>query len=256
MATRVLRERVLALSWGSALLLHVAEPRIAQGVADHSVFLHNPKRRVARLYSTANTMLDLLVGGPRQARAAARQINAIHDRVHGMTYDGAAYSAHDPVLLTWVHVALHTTVLRAYTTLIGPLTATEQDQYCQEVASIEPLLGIPEGRLPRTAQRLQSEFDVYLPELQVDDNARRIAHGILWPPFPGWLSPVTRLARLCTAGFLPEYVRTGYALNWDARRARQFRATTRCLHLLVLGLPPRLRYVPAGLMLRWQYPRG
>src|SRR5438045_7299805 len=94
MATRVLRERILALSWGSALLLQVAEPRIAQGVADHSVFLHNPRRRVARLYSTANTMLDLLVGGPREAQSAAGRINAIHDRVHGVTREGSAYPAH------------------------------------------------------------------------------------------------------------------------------------------------------------------
>ena len=251
MATRVLRERILALSWGSALLLHVAEPRIAQGVADHSVFLHSPRRRVARLYSTANTMLDLLVGGPSEAHAAAARINAIHDRVHGVTTDGSAYSAHDPALLTWVHVALHDTLLRAYTALIGPMAPAEQDRYCEEVAAIEPLLGIPDGRLPRTAQALRCEFTARLGQLSVGENARGIARGILWPAFPRWLTPVTRLARLCTVGFLPESVRSAYALKWSPRREGQFRASTRCLRWLVLRLPARVRFVPPQLMLRW-----
>ena len=251
MSTRVLRERILALSWGSALLLHVAEPRIAQGVADHSVFLRNPRRRVDRLYSTANTMLDLLVGGPRDACAAAERINAIHDRVHGVTRYGASYSAHDPALLSWVHVALHTTVLRAYAELIGPLSPVREDQYCQEVAAIEPLLGIPSGRLPRAAHVLRDEFEAHLPQLSIGDDARRIAHGILWPAFPHWLSPVTRLARLCTLGFLPESVRSAYALPWSPRQARQFRSSVRLLRWLLPRVPAQLRFVPPRLMLRW-----
>jgi uncharacterized protein (DUF2236 family) len=254
MTTRVLRERVLALSWGSALLLHVAEPRIAQGVADHSVFLNNPPRRVARLYSTANTMLDLLVGGPADTQRAARRVNAIHDRVHGAAGElgpGAAYSAHDPGLLAWVHVALHATLLTAYEALIGPLSHRDQDQYCREVTSIEPLLGIPDGRLPRDVVSLRSEFDDGLRELSVGNNARRIARGILSPSLPRWLSPVTALASLCTVGFLPACVRRAYGLTWTPRRQRQFRAAVRLVRGLLPMTPGRLRFVPPELMLRW-----
>jgi uncharacterized protein (DUF2236 family) len=252
MATRVLRERVLALAWGSALLLHVAEPRIAQGVAEHSVFLNNPPRRVARLYSTANTMLDLLVGGRAEMHRAAARINAIHDRVHGFTADtGAWYSAHDAALLAWVHVALHATLLRAYQALVGPLSLVEQDRYCREVASIEPLLGIPAGRLPRDVPTLVREFETRLPDLSVGDNARRIARGILWPGLSRWLSPVTGLTRLCTIGFLPAGVRRAYGLAWTPRRQRQFRAAVRVVRGLLPITPGRLRFVPPELMLRW-----
>lgn len=255
LATRVLRERVLALSWGSALLLHVAEPRIAQGVADHSVFLNDPSRRVARLYSTANTMLDLLVGSPRATQAAADRINAIHDRVHGFTCDGGRgigtsteYSAHDPVLLTWVHLALHVTLLKAYAAFVGPLSAAEEDQYCREVALVEPLLGIPEGRLPRDAATLWCEFDARLCELRIGTNARRIARGILSPELPMWASPVTRMARLCTIGFLPPSVRNAYGLLWTRHHARLFHSALQAARWFLPCVPDRVRFVPPELL--------
>ena len=254
-ATQVLRERILALSWGSALLLHVAEPRIAQGVADHSVFLNNPARRAARLYSTANTMLDLLVGSARDTQTAAARINAIHDSVNGFTREshrgiapGTPYSAHDPQLLAWVHVALHVTLLKAYAALIGPLTNAEQDTYCREVALVEPLLGIPDGRLPRDALSLQREFDARLSELSVGANASRIARGIVWPYLPLWVSPMTQMARLCTIGFLPPFVRSAYGLPWSRHHARLFRASLLASRCFLPCVPDRLRFVPPELL--------
>jgi uncharacterized protein (DUF2236 family) len=257
--TRVLRERILALSWGSALLLHVAEPRIAQGVADHSNFLNTPPRRVARLYSTANTMLDLLVGSRIDATTAAARINAIHDRVSGITHEshaeisaGTAYSAHDPELLAWVHVALHATLLTAYARLIGAMTPEDQDRYCREVTSIEPLLGIPLGRLPRDARTLRAEFEARLETLSVGDNARRIAAGILSPRLPRWVAPATGLARLCTIGFLPEPVRAAYSLPWTRRHANILAGSLRFIRWLLPRVPDGLRCAPPELMLRWQ----
>jgi uncharacterized protein (DUF2236 family) len=259
MTTRVLRERILALSWGSALLLHVAEPRIAQGVADHSVFLNTPGRRVARLYSTANTMLDLLVGSRIDRSAAAARINAIHDGVSGVVHEshptlsaGAAYSAHDPELLAWVHVALHVTLITAYEALIGHMTEADQDRYCREVTSIEPLLGIPLGRLPRDVQTLRREFEAGLHTLSVGDNARRIAGGIVSPRLPLWAAPAAGLARLCTIGFLPESVRSAYGLPWTQRQARVLGASLRVIRSLLPRLSDGLRYAPPELMLRWQ----
>lgn len=255
LATQVLRERILALSWGSALLLHVAEPRIAQGVCDHSVFLNNPSRRVARLYSTANTMLDLLVGSLHDTKTAAARINAIHDGVYGFTREshhglpaGTSYTAHDPQLLAWVHVALHVTLLRAYTALVGPLTRVEQDQYCREVALVEPLLGIPDARLPRDVQSLQCEFEARLSELSVGANACRLGRGILSPALPLWASPVTRMARLCTVGFLPASVRAAYGLPWSRHHARLFRGSLLAARCFLPCVPDRVRFVPPELL--------
>jgi uncharacterized protein (DUF2236 family) len=256
---RVLEERVLALAWGSALLLHVADPRIAQGVADHSVFLNAPSRRLERLYSTANTMLDLLVGAPSDIRAASDRINRIHDQVHGVMHEchprtplGAPYSAHDPELLKWVHVALHVILLRAYTTVVGPLSDADRDGYCRAVATVEPVLRMPGGTLPRDARMLHAEFITHLPELSVGEQARQIARGILYPSLPYWGAPLSRFARLWIVGLLPDSVKALYGFRWERRHARAFAISVRLTRGLLPLIPARARHVPPALMLRWR----
>jgi uncharacterized protein (DUF2236 family) len=197
-------------------------------------------------------MLDLLVGGRRDMQRAAGRINAIHDRVHGIAPESdTVYSAHDPGLLAWVHIALHATLLDAYHALVGSLSVEDQDEYCREVASIEPLLGIPDGLLPRDAGGLRREFHARLPGLRVGDNARRIASGILRPRLPRWLPPITGLARLCTVGFLPICVRRAYGLVWTRARQRLFQVSVRAVRGALPLVPRQLRFVPPRLMLRW-----
>src|SRR6266568_5232597 len=181
LTTRVLQERILILAWGSALLLHVAEPRIAQGVAEHSIFLSDPSRRMDRLLSTADTMLKLLLGSPDDVGAAADRINGIHDRVHGRLREAhplrlvdTSYSAHDAELLAWVHVALHVTLLRAFEALVEPFTELERDSYCRGVACVGPLLGIPERLLPGDAATLRAFFAAGLDQLSVGEQASQV----------------------------------------------------------------------------------
>ena len=98
------REVALLAGWGRAILLQLAHPLVAQGVADHSAFLSEPHGHVRRLRRTLASMLALTFGSDDEARDAAARINAIHDRVHGHlpgTHGthaaGARYSAHDPI---------------------------------------------------------------------------------------------------------------------------------------------------------------
>jgi uncharacterized protein (DUF2236 family) len=165
---------------------------------------------------------------------------------------GTPYSAHDPDLLTWVHLALHATLLRAYAAVVGWSSEADQDRYCRAVACIEPLLGIPEGRLPRDATTLRSEFRARLPELSVGENALRIAHGILHPPLPYWVAPLSRFARLWTIGLLPGSVRARYGLRWEPQHAVLFAASVRLTRGLLPRIPAGLRYVPPEWMLRWR----
>jgi uncharacterized protein (DUF2236 family) len=257
LTTKVHREQVLYLGWGAALLLHVADPHIAQAVADHGVFLRDRGRRVRRLYSTADTMLWLLFGTPDETRRAAQRINRIHDRVHGiLTEDhpvfpaGTYYSAHEPALLAWVHVALHTTVLAVYDALLGPLDVNEKDRYCREVAFVEPLLGIPDGILPRDATALRSQFESRLALLSVGRQARRIARGILYPAHPWWTTPLLGMWRLWTVGFLPPSVRVRYDLQWSRPHARAFYLSLLLVRRLLPLLPERLRHIPPEVLNR------
>ncbi len=205
LTTRVQREQILYLGWGAALLLHAADPHVAQAVADHSVFLNDPARRVERLYSTADTMLWLIFGTPNETRRAADRIRGIHDRVRGTLREdhptcpaGTPYSAHDPALLAWVHVALHATLLNVYEAVVGPLEADERDRYCREAAAVEPLLGIPAGLLPRDAAALRAEFGARLAPLRRPpgraDRPRHPAPAapVVGQPAPRVLAPLDR----------------------------------------------------------------
>ena len=102
---------MLLAGWGRAILLQIAHPLVAQGVADHSGFASERWARVGRLKRTIGAMLALTFGTHEESTEAAAAINRIHDRVHGRLpqpagafASGFPYSAHDPALLAWVHV--------------------------------------------------------------------------------------------------------------------------------------------------------
>jgi uncharacterized protein (DUF2236 family) len=247
MAWRIHRERVLLAGWGRAILLQIAHPKVARGVAEHSGFTTEPWGRLRRLHRTLAAMLALTFGSEEEAAASAARINAIHDRVHGRLEapaTGASYSAHDPELLTWVHATLIESFLLAYRLFVGPVTSAEADRYCGEAAAIEPALGIPPGRLPRTERQLREYLDAMLAGgvIEVTDTARRLSREIIGPPAPALVRPALWLAALPAVGLLPPAIRAAYGLPWDGRRARALRllaaATRRSLPLL----PPALRY--------------
>src|SRR6266511_1839879 len=100
---KIQREMVLLLAWGPAILLQVAHPLVAQGVADHSAFRTQRWGRVRRFHGTLDAMLRLCFGTEHERRGVVARINAIHDTVHGTSPlaagvfpTGASYSAHDP----------------------------------------------------------------------------------------------------------------------------------------------------------------
>src|SRR6266850_3474055 len=77
---RVSREPAVLFGGGCALLLEVAHPLVAAGVADHSDFRRDPFGRLQRTLA-AITALAL---EPRSAAlAAARGVARAHQRVHG-----------------------------------------------------------------------------------------------------------------------------------------------------------------------------
>ena len=247
MAWRIHRERVLLAGWGRAILLQIAHPKVARGVAEHSGFTTEPWGRLRRLHRTLAAMLALTFGSEEEAAGSAARINAIHDRVHGRLEEpvaGASYSAHDPELLTWVHATLIESFLLAYRLFVGRVTPAEADQYCGEASGIAPALGIPPGRLPRTERQLREYLDAMLAGgvIEVTDTARQLSREIIRPPAPVLVRPALWLGALPAVGLLPPAIRAAYGLPWDGRRAR-------VLHLLAAAtrrglplLPPALRY--------------
>jgi len=247
MAWRIHRERVLLAGWGRAILLQIAHPKVARGVAEHSAFATDRWGRLRRLHRTLSAMLALTFGSEEEAAGSAARINAIHDRVHGQIEDsagGASYSAHDPELLTWVHATLAESFLLTYRLFVGPLTTAEADRYCLEASGIEPALGIPPGLLPRTERQLREYLDAMLAggSITVTDAARRISREIIRPPAPILVRPALWLAALPAVGLLPPAIRAAYGFPWDGRRARALRGLAAATRGTLPLVPPALRY--------------
>ncbi len=247
-------EVVLLLGWARAILLQLAHPLVAQGVAEHSCFLAQRRGRWRRLRRTLDAMLTLTFGTADQAAEVARRINAIHDRVNGRLDERAGvfptnwlYSAHDPRLLCWVHATVLDSFLLTYELYVGPLTLEEEDRYCAEAGAIESLLGIPSGYLPRSLGGLQQYMKEMFAngEITVTETARRLARAIV-SPLPGVARPLTWVVELPTIGLLPASIREAYGFPWDSRRDIALHLSARLIRGLLPLAPSIVRHWPAA----------
>ncbi len=230
---KINREIIVVAGWGRAILLQLAHPAVAAGVHDHSSFRGSLRSSVRRLHSTVGAMLSLTFGDTEQMITAAAAINAIHDRVRGRRHDGEgkAYSAHDPDLQRWVHATLLESIPLTYELLVGPMTVDERDRYYSESAIMEPLLGMPDGWLPRDSAQLDTYMRDMLAggSLVVTDTSRALARALLYPPHWQLAWPAFRAMQRLTIGSLPPSIRDAYGFEWGARDARAFARWTAVL---------------------------
>ncbi|HEU5288076.1 MAG TPA: oxygenase MpaB family protein [Candidatus Limnocylindria bacterium] len=240
-ARRLNRESFLLLGGTAALLLQVAHPLVAAGVAQHSGFRREP---FGRLLRTLDTTLAVVFGTTAEARAALRRIDRRHVAVHGTAADGRPYAAQDPDLLVWVQVTLVMTSLRLYELVMGPLADAERESYWQEARFFASELGATAGSLPATfADAARYEQDMLSRTVIPDATAREVARDVLHPFrwLPAWASwPLDAV----TAGLLPEAPRTAFGLRWRRRERLFFRGVIVALRGSVPLLPERLRFVP------------
>ena len=81
-AWRLDREAMLLLGAGPrALLLQIAHPAVAAGVAEHSNFREDPWRR---LDGTIRSYLTIVYGSTPAARAEVRRLNELHRGISGI----------------------------------------------------------------------------------------------------------------------------------------------------------------------------
>ena len=232
------QEPVLLLGGGRALLMQLAHPGVAAGVAQHSDFRDRPLRRLLR---TLELTLALTFGSRQQALAAARQINAVHQRVRGN-----GYSATDPRLLLWVHATLIDSALATYSVFVRRPTDADRETYYQEAKLIGGLLGLPNARYPARF----AEFEAYVAgmiaggELVIDGRARDLAEAVLRPPLRRVPHLAYRPFEAVTSGLLPPGRRQAYGLRWGRPERLAFAAARRGLPAVLDLLPRRLRQVP------------
>jgi uncharacterized protein (DUF2236 family) len=212
------REAMLLLGAGPrALLLQLAHPQVAAGVADHSDFRTDPW---ARLRATLRSYLAIVYGTGTAARAEIRRLNALHRTITGPTY-----RARDPELSLWVHATLVDSTLVAAGAWLGRLSPERRSRYYAETLPIGRAFGIPADLLPADL----AAFDAYLERMlaadgpiQVGDLARELADVVRHPPLGPVVPALTRLPPVAYAwtlwpavGLLPPSVRHGYGIRWS-----------------------------------------
>ena len=171
---------------------------------------------------------------------------------------GTYYTATDSELLTWVHVTLIDSQLRAYETFVEPLDRGEKDQYCSETAEFASLLKIPRRLLPTCHYELTGHLAKFCHQgpVQVSNTALRLSRDLLYPPGGTVASALLGLGRLVTAGLLPESIRRAYDLPWDEARARRFGAVARVIRRARRLSPRFLRVWAPARRARQASPRG
>jgi uncharacterized protein (DUF2236 family) len=249
---RVNREAVLLGAGPAALLLQIAHPLIAEGVAQHSDFQNDP---FARLRGTLRTTMDMVFGDGPTASRALRRLNAIHATVRGDVADphavaatGArAYRALDPELLLWVQVTLIMTSVRAYGRWVRPLAAEDCEALWDEARALGPRMGIPLDRSPADWTAVMAYWDRMLAAggpIQVTPTALRLAPMVLRPPFRLVPAPLIDLAGLPGRALLPTRIREAYGIAWTPRHERLAQVLDAGLRLWVRSVPPDWRAMP------------
>ena len=245
-AWRIGRELALVLGGPRALLMQVAHPLVAAGVAVHSSYRDDPWRRLER---TMNAVWSIVFGSREEADEAAARVKAVHLTVRGRLEEpmgpfpaGTRYSALDPELMMWVHATLVDTALLVYGSWVRPLSEEEQAAYYEEMKTLARLFGTPDDVIPRSldAFRLYMAERLSSGEIVVTEAAQRIAETVLRPPVPLALRPLAEAVNLLTVSLLPERLRTGYGLSWDPARAVLVAASRPWIRRVVLPLMPDL----------------
>jgi len=247
---RVNREAAILLGGGRALLLQIAHPLVAAGVATHSRFREHP---LARLWRTLDLMLTLVFADAARAIEAVRAIERVHARVRGVLdadvgrfARGTPYDASDPELLFWVYATLVDTAPRVYERFVGPLTAGERAAYYEESKIGARLFAVPEPLIPPTLER----FEAYVDEmvrgdvLAVGVAARDVAASILRPPVPLALAPAFRAASFLAIGLLPPVLRERFRFAWSPGQERALRALAAATRAGLPFLPAFMRLMP------------
>ena len=249
-AWRVNREAVTMLGGGRALLMQVAHPLIAAGVAAHSRFQQAP---LARLTRTLELMLTIAFGDGRTARAAVHAIERAHRRVRGRLGEdvgpfprGTPYDAADPELQLWVHATLVDSALAAYETFVGPLSARARAAYYVESTRTTRLFGIPDHMIPPTlgAFRRYVRCTIASDVLTVGPDGRAVAAAILRPPLPFGVQHVFRASNLATIGLLPPTLRRRYGLGWNTVQQLALDTVAAGVRATLPLVPGVVRWVP------------
>jgi uncharacterized protein (DUF2236 family) len=189
----------------AALLLQSLHPAAMAGVAGHSGYKGDPWGRLQR---TSHYLAATTFGTIEHATEEIEAVRAVHRRVRGKDGRGRPYSADDPDLLRWVHVAQVHSFLAAHQRFAAePLSPHDADRYVEQSGRSAALLGATD--LPDTVAALDAAVASYRTELRGTAAAREATRFMLLnPPVPFVARPGYGLIAAGAVAVLPSWART------------------------------------------------
>jgi uncharacterized protein (DUF2236 family) len=247
---RVNREGVLLLGGGAAIILQLAHPLVAAGVAQHSNYREDPW---GRLYRTLDMTTKIVFGPTQVAEETARRLRHVHGLIRGVTDEpggrfpaGTPYDGRTPELRMWVHATLVHVGLLVYTRYVGALSIAEQQRYYDEQKLLGQQFGIPLASQPATF----ADFNEYFEDMLAGDETAvtaallDVVDATLHPELPRVARPLVEALNLATVGLLPPRLRDELGLPWGPGRQRLLDASRVLLSAALPVLPGLLRELP------------
>lgn len=235
---RLVHADIVAMMVGGirGLLLQMLHPHALQGVLDHSNFrsdMHGRLRRTARFIAVTT------FGHREDAQKAIERVNRIHAAVGGTLPDGSTYSATNPRVLAWVHVAEATSFLAAYLRYVRPdMPGVEQDEYYRQFATIALALGA--DPVPTNRREAEAIFRDLRVDLVASAEAHEIADLVLSQRPKGAPPAVQALLGAEAVALLPPFARSMLGLERPG----------------LVGIPARAATWGMGKTLRWAFRQG
>lgn len=232
------------LSGGAAaILLQLADPRVASGVARHSDFRDRP---LDRLWGTLDYVYAVGFGDEALVAEVVRRVEERHRPVHGRSdAPSGPYSAFDADAQRWVASTLLAVALELHERLSGPLDPSEADAIVRCYGALGGRLQAERAGWPETRHEFDAWWDERLRRLEVGDEARSVARALLLAPrLPFGLRLMMPPVRLLTAALLPAQIRDAFGLNWTPRISRTADAWLRVLAIARIVVPGWIRQLP------------
>ena len=171
-----------------ALLTQALHPGAMAGVHDHSRYREDP---FGRLAGTIRWIYTVSYGSRGDAERASAWVLRLHEKVTGV-YPGAdgesiPYTANQPDLLRWVHLAFTDAFLGVHEVWGRPIPGGP-DAYVREWAKAGELMGVENP--PRSRAELHEQMHAYLDSgaLRYDERVADVIKFLKRPP----LAPALR----------------------------------------------------------------
>lgn len=231
----------------AAVLLQIAHPRIAQGVADHSDFRDDALRRLRRTLQTVNR---IAFGTRLEAEEMRERLSVLHGKVQGEISAGMSgprhYSAFEPDLMLWVLATLIDASIKGYELVWGPLDSDRREKFYREFRRFGTYFELSESEGPGDYREFVDYYEAMLQDdiLGSHPLCAEVAAAVVRPPNPLRDRLLGRVVDFLPIETLPEHLRERLHLKstaWTRLRMAMLR------HLAPIAfrvLPKRLTYYP------------